>query len=101
MRRLRCISAARSRDHCMYHGSSSAACSGGNTVAVFVPRVVLWSWLLHCVGFTVVAVALRGFHSRGRCTAWVSRSWPLCRVGVAVAVFVPHVVLWSWSFHHM
>src|SRR6266851_9635172 len=29
-RRLRCISAARSRDHCMYHGSSSAACSGGN-----------------------------------------------------------------------
>src|SRR5712671_1044879 len=30
MRRLRCISAARSQDHCMYHGSSSAACSGGN-----------------------------------------------------------------------
>src|SRR6266851_8179448 len=29
-RRLRCISAAKSRDHCMYHGSSSAACSGGN-----------------------------------------------------------------------
>src|SRR6266851_5013752 len=28
--RLRCISAAKSRDHCMYHGSSSAACSGGN-----------------------------------------------------------------------
>src|SRR5216683_3463034 len=25
-----CISAAKSRDHCMYHGSSSAACSGGN-----------------------------------------------------------------------
>src|SRR6266851_3242031 len=30
MRRLRCISPAKSRDHCMYHGSSSAACSGGN-----------------------------------------------------------------------
>src|SRR6266851_4173440 len=29
-RRLWCISAAKSRDHCMYHGSSSAACSGGN-----------------------------------------------------------------------
>src|SRR6266853_240926 len=29
-RRLLCISAAKSRDHCMYHGSSSAACSGGN-----------------------------------------------------------------------
>src|SRR6267154_1190793 len=27
---LRCISAAKSRDHCMYHGSSSATCSGGN-----------------------------------------------------------------------
>src|SRR5216683_5754357 len=32
MRRLRCISPAKSRDHCMYHGSSSAACSGGNTL---------------------------------------------------------------------
>src|SRR5712671_6335156 len=30
MRRLWCISPAKSRDHCMYHGSSSAACSGGN-----------------------------------------------------------------------
>src|SRR6266851_4548326 len=30
MRRLWCISAAKSRDHCMYHGSSLAACSGGN-----------------------------------------------------------------------
>src|SRR6266851_9786955 len=30
-RRLRCILAAKSRDHCIYHGSSSAACSGGNT----------------------------------------------------------------------
>src|SRR6266851_4592144 len=30
MRCLRCISPAKSRDHCMYHGSSSAACSGGN-----------------------------------------------------------------------
>src|SRR6266851_2141604 len=29
-RRLWCILAAKSRDHCMYHGSSSAACSGGN-----------------------------------------------------------------------
>src|SRR6266851_1498149 len=29
-RHLLCISAAKSRDHCMYHGSSSAACSGGN-----------------------------------------------------------------------
>src|SRR5713101_3639863 len=29
-RRLWCISAAKSRDHCMYHGSSSAACSGSN-----------------------------------------------------------------------
>src|SRR6267154_5096358 len=29
-RRRWCISAAKSRDHCMYHGSSSAACSGGN-----------------------------------------------------------------------
>src|SRR5216684_8573822 len=29
-RRLWCNSAAKSRDHCMYHGSSSAACSGGN-----------------------------------------------------------------------
>src|SRR5229473_3087038 len=29
-RHLWCISAAKSRDHCMYHGSSSAACSGGN-----------------------------------------------------------------------
>src|SRR5216683_7735051 len=31
MRRLRCILAAKSRDHCMNYGSSSAACSGGNT----------------------------------------------------------------------
>src|SRR6266851_6389691 len=29
-RRFWCISATKSRDHCMYHGSSSAACSGGN-----------------------------------------------------------------------
>src|SRR5216683_7298821 len=29
-RRLWYISAAKSRDHCMYHGSSLAACSGGN-----------------------------------------------------------------------
>src|SRR6267154_1704311 len=29
--RLWCISPAKSRDHCMYHGSSSTACSGGNT----------------------------------------------------------------------
>ncbi len=29
-RRRWCISAAKSRDHYMYHGSSSAACSGGN-----------------------------------------------------------------------
>src|SRR6266851_7452132 len=32
-RHLRCISAAKSRDHCMYHGSSSAACSGGNIMS--------------------------------------------------------------------
>jgi len=32
-RRLRCISPAKSRDHCMYHGSSSAACSGGNNLS--------------------------------------------------------------------
>src|SRR5216684_1738266 len=31
MRRLVCISAAKSQDHCMYHGSSSAACLGGNS----------------------------------------------------------------------
>src|SRR6266851_4921892 len=30
MRRLWCISPAKSQDHCMYHGSSSAACSGSN-----------------------------------------------------------------------
>src|SRR6266851_2631708 len=30
MRHLQCISAARSQDHCMYQGSSSAACLGGN-----------------------------------------------------------------------
>src|SRR6266851_6072435 len=30
MRHLWCILAARSRDHCMYHGSSLAACSGSN-----------------------------------------------------------------------
>ncbi len=30
MRRLRCISATKSRDHCIYYRSSSAACSGGN-----------------------------------------------------------------------
>src|SRR5713101_7571198 len=29
-RRLWCILAAKSRDHCMYHGSSSAACTGSN-----------------------------------------------------------------------
>src|SRR6266851_3680041 len=29
-RRLQCISSARSRDYCIYHGSSSAACSGSN-----------------------------------------------------------------------
>ena len=32
-RHLRCISAARSQDHCMYHGSSLATCSGGNKMA--------------------------------------------------------------------
>ena len=30
-RHLRCISAAKSQDHCMYHGSSCATRSGGNT----------------------------------------------------------------------
>src|SRR6266853_5729711 len=30
MRHLWCILAAKSRDHCMYHGSSLAACSGSN-----------------------------------------------------------------------
>src|SRR5216683_5940569 len=40
-RRLRCILAAKSRDHCMYHGSSSAACSGGN-ITSFLGRT-LWS----------------------------------------------------------
>src|SRR5216683_7481157 len=40
-RRLRCILAAKSRDHCMYHGSSSAACSGGN-ITSFLGRTP-WS----------------------------------------------------------
>src|SRR5216683_8158910 len=36
-RRLLCILAAKSRDHCMYHGSSSAACSGGNSRPRLLP----------------------------------------------------------------
>ncbi len=39
-RRLWCISAAKSRDHCMYHGSSSATCSGGNTDDVLKRRML-------------------------------------------------------------
>src|SRR5216683_5235984 len=50
---LRCISSARLQDHCMYQGSSCAACSGGNitsplgwtfwsTVAVAVRVLPMW-----------------------------------------------------------
>src|SRR6266851_3760912 len=34
MRCLRCISATRSQDHCMYHGSSSSICLGGNITSL-------------------------------------------------------------------
>src|SRR6266851_4146800 len=37
-RRLQCILATKSQDHCMYHGSSLAACSGGNTIPCPSPK---------------------------------------------------------------
>src|SRR6266851_9452861 len=50
-RRLRCISAAKSRDHCMYHGSSSDACSGGN----ITPSLERTSWSTPAVSTRVGA----------------------------------------------
>src|SRR5216683_7095581 len=73
MSRLRCISAAKSRDHCMYHGSSLAACSGGNIT--FSSEGTLWSTpvvsvRVRAVGDKVVAAQelLADFHPAFECS---------------------------------
>src|SRR6266851_4643450 len=65
-RRRWCISAAKSRDHCMYHGSSSAACSGGNKIAHAWHGLSL-SFAFFSGGLMVFVVAACKRLSRGLC----------------------------------